>query len=184
MHRKTFPPQYAGLIEEVLRSYPELAYTSIEVRLRKKHPVPYGTTPDLLSVVKKPSNRHYCISILEQADPPVEAVLFKHLTPDMQKGVIAHELFHVVQFQSCSRLQLLRTIVSYPSKKFLRSFEREADKGAIDHGYGRELYTHAVYIRSIPEYVAERPSLDTNYLLPDEILEYMKVNGYGNQSRQ
>jgi hypothetical protein len=173
MTDRNFPPQYARLINEVLQSYPELEHTHIRVQLKKKHPVPYGTTPPLFSFLKRPEQRVYTITILEEADSPVKDVLFKHLTTEARQGVIAHQLFHILQLQSLSRLQLLVLLASFSSEKFERDFGREADRGAIDRGYGWELHNHAVYIRSVPGYVEKRPAINENYLLPAEIRAYI-----------
>jgi hypothetical protein len=54
--------------------------------------------------------------------------------------------------------------------------ERGADKGAIEHGCGQQLYKHALYLRSIPGYVEKRPAINKYYLKPYEILELLKLN--------
>lgn len=185
---KVIPPKYREVILEVLESYPELRDTRIRFCLKKKHPVPYGTIPDLSAVFRKPEKRSFTITILEEARPPTEQVLFRNLTRNMQKGVIAHELIHVLQFKACSRPGLLKTVLGMTRESVLRKLEREADRGAVERGYGSELHEHAVHLRSVPGYAQLRPAVHRVYLEPEEILDYMaalekegssSVNGAG-----
>lgn len=136
--------------------------------------MPYSTTPGFAGVLKAPVNRVYTISILEEAEPPLEQALFRHLSHEMQLGVIGHELVHVLQFMYCDRLELLKTLVLYAEPSFQKRIERGADIGAIEHGFGKELHKHAVYIRSIPGYVEQRKAIVENYLSPEEILEHIE----------
>lgn len=170
---KRFPSRYRELILDVLEQYPDLQHTHIRFVLRKKYPVPYGTRPTLSSVFQKPENRVYIVSLREKAEPPTESVLFHNLTDTMRRGVIAHELMHIVQYQAESRKGLLKLLLNQVRGKKHRQLERNADKGAIERGYGEGLYAHAVYIRQVPGYVEQRPQLNRDYLLPDEIRAYM-----------
>jgi hypothetical protein len=169
------PEKYEAVILEVLAAYPELHDAHIHFILKRNHSVPYGTVPTAASIFRKPENRVYHISLLEQAEPPTKYVLFDYLTPEMQKGVIAHELIHVLQFRKCSRKKLVKRMLAFSRQSTRRKLERAADKGAIERGFGEELYQHAVYIRSVPGYVEKRPSINTDYMLPHEIREYINV---------
>ena len=42
--------------------------------------------------------------------------------------------------------------------------------GRNEHGFGAQLYKHAVYIRSIPGYIQQKPEFNQYYLQPFEIL--------------
>lgn len=170
---KEIPAKYEDVILEALAGYPELKDTHIVFKLKKHHPVPYGTVPLLSSLFQKPANRVFHIAILEESKPPEEQVLFRNLSRTSQLGVIAHELVNVVQFQECSRLRLLSYFLSYPTPAFQRKLERDADRRTIEHGFGEELLTHARYIRSVPGYVEQRKAINENYLKPQEILDYM-----------
>ena len=172
--RLKVPSQYREIFMSVIQHYPELENTHIHVVLKKKHPVPYGTTPAFRSLFLPSGKRVYRIAILEEAKPPLEQVLFKNLTETARKGVVAHEFVHIIQFQKCSAFRLIGYMFSYPFPAFERRLEKNADRGAVDHGYGNELYEHAVYIRSVPGYVESRPEVNTNYLHPDEIAAYMR----------
>jgi hypothetical protein len=167
---KTIPSQYEGSILRALSHYPELKETKIEFRLRTDHPVPYGTTPAVMSVLNPLAKRGYVISLLEKAQPPMEHVLFRNLPLEAQVAVIGHELGHVLQFET-GKASVLRTIISYATPRTQRELERGADICCIEHGLGFELYTHAKFIRAIKGYLEERKEIDVNYLHPNEILE-------------
>ncbi|MCW3076695.1 MAG: hypothetical protein JWO32_1304 [Bacteroidetes bacterium] len=171
---KVIPLQYEKPILTALAAYPELTSTHIHFKLTDKHPVPYGTTPTLGSLFKPPHKRIYYITLLEESQPPELAALFKNLSFEAQVAVIAHELVHVVQFNSCSAANLLKTMLMYPLPAFKKKLERGADTGAIEHGFGSALYSHAVHLRSIPGYEEKRPEINKYYLKPGEILELLE----------
>jgi hypothetical protein len=168
---KEIPPAYEEVILRALSHYPELKETHIKFQLKDKHPVPYGTTPTIGSVLKAGKNRSYVISLLEEADLPTRQVLFKNLPEEGQRAVIGHELGHVLQFVKSSPAGLLKKALQYVHMNSRRDVERGADIQAIEHGLGFELYVHAVYIRKVPGYVQQRKEIETDYLKPQEILD-------------
>jgi hypothetical protein len=170
---KVIPVRYEAPILKALSAYPDLERVHIHFKLTSKHPVPYGTTPAISSLFRPARKRVYYITLLEEAAPPEHEALFKNLTFDAQVAVIAHELVHVLQFNACSVAGLWKTMLMYPFSSFKKKLEREADAGAIDHGFGPELYAHAMYLRSIPGYIEKRPEIDKYYLKPSDILEYL-----------
>lgn len=171
---KVIPAKYEIAILSALSAFPELKTTRIHFKLTNHHSVPYGTTPTFASLFKPAHKRIYYVTLLEEAKEPERGALFRNLPHEAQVAVIAHELTHVVQFNSQSVPVLLKTMLLYPVPFFKKIIERGADKGAIEHGYGRELYKHAVYLRNIPGYVEKRPAIDKYYLKPYEILEIIK----------
>jgi hypothetical protein len=173
----TLPEKYRDIILPILQSYPEIADLKITFRLVDKFSVPYGTMPAPASLFKSPPEREYIITILEEAEEPLRSALFRNLPPNGKTAVIAHELCHVIQFNRLSSLQLMMTVILYSTLPAMKKkLERGADEGAILHGYGQELYEHAVFIRSIPDYVKERPEIDKHYLYLDEIIKRLKVS--------
>lgn len=170
---KEIPQKYEKVILTALSHFPELKDTRIRFSPEQKHPVPYGTRPSLKSIFAEPAEREYIISLLEHADPPAFYVLFKNLTEEAQLGVLAHELSHVVQYNSLTKTELMKFTVCYLLPDFQQKIEQAADMGAIIHGFGKELLEHAIYIRCIPGYVEERESINKNYLKPSQILAYL-----------
>jgi hypothetical protein len=171
---KKIPARYEEPILTALAAYPELERIRIRFNLADQHPVPYGTTPTVLSFFRRPKNRVYDITLLEEAKEPLQSALFKNLTEQMQTAVIAHELVHVLQFNARSRKEMIKLLLTYPFPSRKKKLEKGADIGAINHGFGEGLYAHAVYIRSIPGYLKKRPDINKYYLKPDEILELLK----------
>lgn len=170
---KDIVKKYETEILTVLSHYPELRHTHIRFMLALHAEVPYGTKPSFASCFKASKNRVYTVTILEHAAYPESEALMKHLSQSMRMGVLAHELAHVVQFERCNPLRLLQTLTNFAFAASRREIERGADKGAIRHGFGRGLLEHARYIRSIPGYVEQRPRLNQDYLLPQEIDYYL-----------
>jgi hypothetical protein len=166
---KVIPDKYAKPILTALSHYPELNYARIYFKLTDQHPVPYGTTPTFLSLFRRPAKRIYYITLLEKSNSPEEAALYKNLPYEGQVAVIAHELMHVLQFNNCTVSELLKVMLLYPLPFFKKKIERGADVGAIQHGFGEQLYKHAVYLRSIHGYTRKRPDINKYYLKPDEI---------------
>jgi hypothetical protein len=175
---KKIPQKYEAAILTALSHYPELKDIKINFTPVQKHKVPYGTTPALHTLLNKPESRQYNVTILEEAKGPMRQALLKNLPIDAQVGVMGHEIAHVLQYHNMSRGQLLGSLVSYLQPSFQRKIERGADLATILHGLGKQLLEQAIYIRSIPGYVQQRKSINTNYLKPKEIRQYMKSNDF------
>jgi len=171
---KVIPAIYEEQILTALSYYPELRLVQIHFKLTDKHPVPYGTTPTFASIFKPAARRIYYVTLLEVAKEPERSALFKNLPYDAQVAVIAHELVHVIQYQSQTVLSLIKFMIMYTIPAFKKIIERAADKGAIEHGLGQGLYKHAVHLRNIPGYLQKRPEINKYYLKPHEILEKLK----------
>jgi hypothetical protein len=170
---KVIPIRYKTSILTALASYPELKNVRINFRLVNRHPVPYGTTLSLASLFKSHEKRTYYITLLEEAEEPEYSALFRNLSEEKRVAVIAHELVHVLQFSKCSPFQLLQIAIMYQFPFFKKKMERDADLGAIKHGFGKGLYDHAVYLRRIPGYIKKRPDINKCYLKPEEIMKYL-----------
>jgi hypothetical protein len=168
---KVIPAIYEEPILRALSHFPELQAVKIDFVLKDRHPVPYGTAPTFASYFKDASRRKYVITIAENAEGPTKLVLFKNLPEEAQRGVIGHELGHVVAYQRSNTADLLKYSLMYSNMHLRRKAERGADICAIEHGLGFELYVHAVYIRRIPGYIELRKEIDTDYLKPQEILD-------------
>ncbi len=168
---KIIPAEHEEVILKALSHFPELKDTHITFTLTKKQQAPYSTTPSAGSILRTGKRREYIISLLDEADPPMRAVLFKNLPEEAQRAVIAHELAHVIDLMKKSTPGLVKTALSQANLFRRRDFERAADISVIEHGLGFELYVHAVYIRKVPGYVQMHKEIDTDYLKPQEILD-------------
>ncbi|MES2516238.1 MAG: hypothetical protein V4580_18930 [Bacteroidota bacterium] len=170
---KEIPDKYEEEILIALGHYPELKYERIRFVLSSTAIVPYGTKPSLGSFLVSQKQRTYVITILEWAKDPEKEALIKNLDRKMRIGVFGHELAHVLQYTKHSPLALLKMAMLMTIESHRRIIERGADKLAIEHGLGEELLRHAEYIRLIPDYINQRPELNKNYLLPEEIAYYI-----------
>jgi hypothetical protein len=171
---KQIPQKYEKEIFTVLSHYPELSTVKIIFKLTDRASVPYDTKPAIVSCLQPKKLRVYIINLLEKADYPESMALFKNLSGSMRMGVIAHELMHVKQYHF-GRFSLIKTLGLFVIHSSRRRLERNADKGAIEHGFGQELLEHALYLRSIPGYTEKRPAIKEDYLQPTEINYYLKV---------
>jgi hypothetical protein len=171
---KIIPSQYETAILVALSKFPELKYVRIHFKLISKGNTLYYSTPSPASFAKQPEKRTYYVYILETAAFPESAALLKNLDFEEQEAVIAHELSHVLQFHKRSVAQLLKMFVLSTIPRFKQALERGADLSAIEHGFGKGLYRHAMYLRSIPGYLRKRPDLNKYYLKPSEILAHLK----------
>jgi hypothetical protein len=171
---KEIPVKYEQEILTALSHYPDLIATRIQFVLADKASVPYGTKPTLSSCFKSRGKRLYTITLLEHATYPMSEALFKQLTFAMRVAVIGHELGHVKQYDQCTVLQLFKIFGAFAIQRQRRKLERAADMAAITHGMGTGLLEHALYIRSIPGYVEMRPAINTDYLLPSEIEQFLR----------
>lgn len=167
---KKIPKAYKKPILIALAHYPALKHTYIHFETCQKQNVAYRTLPSAFDMLREPEKRVYRILITEEARPPMQQALLKNCPPAAQIGVMAHELAHVLQFSRQDKLGLTGFLMSYLFKYSRKKIERGADKLTILHGLGKELYTHALYIRSIPGYIQQNPSLEKDYLSPGEIL--------------
>jgi hypothetical protein len=171
-YRKEIPQKYENEILIALSQYPELRNVYINFTLADNASVPYSTKPNFFGCIRSKKKRRYTITLLERADYPESEALFKNLTVSMRVAVIAHELFHVVQYHF-GRFSLIKTLSLFLIHASRIRLERAADKGAIFHGFGDGLLEHAIYLRSIPGYIKKRPAIETDYLKPSEIRYFL-----------
>ncbi len=168
---KKIPKKYEKEILIALSKYPELKKVHISFEPVYEGNMLYETKVLLTSLFQSKRNRKYVITILETATYPESEVLFNKLTENMRIGVLGHHLFHVVQYHF-GRFSLIKTALLFLIHTFRKKLERAADKGAIQHGFGKQLLEYTKYIRSIPDYLNKRPQLKTGHLQPAEI-EYL-----------
>ncbi|HLG02860.1 MAG TPA: M48 family metalloprotease [Bacteroidia bacterium] len=171
---KVIPLKYEKVILRALAHYPELKDVSIEFRLMNKSVAPYGSKPTFNSFFRRPEKRTYIVGILEKAKFPTNEALLKNLPENAQEGAIGHELAHIVQFHSRNSLRLIRMALLYTIPKIKKRIERSADLRTINHGLGKQLREHALFIRKIPGYVEKRKEINRNYLKPYEIAELLR----------
>lgn len=83
------------------------------------------------------------------------------------RGILAHELAHIVYYTKKNRFELLG-LLSLASNDFTAKFERKADLEAIARGYGEDLIKYREWLyQNIP--ANDLASKKHNYFTPEEI---------------
>jgi hypothetical protein len=177
-HKKEIPEQFEEVVLQALSHFPELKEVAISFRSSSGHPLPYGTDPVFSGIFRSGHKRKYVVTLLDEADLPERPALFKNLPHEAQRGVIGHELGHVIQQMRKSGLSILKKRLKHGGIASRREMEREADLIAIQHGLGFDLYVHATFIRKIPGYVQHRKEIETDFLKPQQILDTL-TEGHG-----
>ncbi|HKC95832.1 MAG TPA: hypothetical protein VKB81_17600 [Nitrospira sp.] len=127
----------------------------------------YGTRVELRRV--GPAWQRFFICITSPFASRIYAVrsALEMLPGQVLRGLLAHELMHVLQFYPLSRLQRLWLAIQYVLSTRARiRLERAADVGVIDRGCGEDLLAMRRYADA--QHPDRRPS-DPRYLTADEI---------------
>ena len=98
-------------------------------------------------------------------------------------GVFSHELEHVIDYASMSKMQIVLFGFKYKySEKFRSDVEKRMDKNAVNRGFGREVYNFTSFVYNnkcvLEEYKEYKKRI---YYSPEEILEL--VEKYENSSK-
>lgn len=166
---------YDSVFKIALSFYPSLASEKIQLKMKAINSTA-RTTISLSSVFKK-VNKQYYIFINEDKDQT--GMLLSDAPIEAQIGLFGHELAHVLDFKKRSFLDLTWWGISYLFDRHRPKIEKKADKTAIQHGLGQPLYSFTDFV--LNHSTANEKYLKMkkiNYLLPQEILDYMKQNGY------
>ena len=151
-----------ALIATRARSFPELSTVSLE--LRESHSEEYLFETDIVrSSLWMPGRpRGYLLYLSSRFDTST-------LSARAQEAILAHELQHVLDYESWSLARLAFFYARYSwSADYRRNYERETDRRVLARGYADGLIEYRVwlYARLSPEQV-ERKRRD--YLSPEEI---------------
>ncbi len=123
-----------------LTHYPELSGHQIKIKYRKNvaHPITAGYSAANIIRFRK---KHIYRLILSPSS------FVKYLSLNKQVAVIGHEMAHFVYYKERPAIGMAIWGIRYlTSKKFRYSFEKEADRMAIDHGLGGQLLQLSMYM--------------------------------------
>lgn len=136
---------YESEVLEVLKHYPELRETRIRFKYKRLKDAFMQSQPTVWSLLfKRKSRRLYIIyaNVLPSYDLSLEDI-----PREVLKGIVAHELAHIVYYNQTSALRLITDFIRYPINcPFKKSFERSTDVIAIEHGMGEYLKKAWQYI--------------------------------------
>lgn len=129
------PEETNAVMAEVIRSFPEL---------QKAHifwsPRPLSMTmmarPDVESLLFR-SKRKYLLLVNNQEGNG--RLLLSQLPREAQKGILAHELCHILDYEFKTRWQIIKTGFIYLFPGWKEVYEKATDYLAIKKGFGSQL---------------------------------------------
>ncbi|MDA3882904.1 MAG: hypothetical protein PF481_06445 [Bacteroidales bacterium] len=165
---KVLLPEYKLVILIALSYYPELSDADI-VFTEKKISTTLNSRPNLFSLPFKHRNkRSYIIRINNQKRDSVIHLLSAPFNAKV--GVFAHELAHIVDYESRNIFRLFSRLLDYVTPKSKAKYEKEIDTIVIERGLGWQLYDWAYFVlrhsHATRSYKKFKRSI---YLTPQEI---------------
>lgn len=138
-----------------LSYYPELENQSINFE-QKNIKTTMQCVPRIDFLFKKKNNRVYKISIDNKVKNR-KGLLLKDVPFNAQIGVIGHELAHVVDYDSKSKMGIVFLGIGYLFHKKRRQVENRVDEITIAHGLGNQ-------VRDFSDFVFNNDDLNARYL--------------------
>ena len=127
-----------------LSYYPELADVKIQFR-EKNLKTTMAAIPRNDFFLRKKGNRTYRIYIDKKVKEN-KGLQLKDVPLNAQIGVIAHELGHVVDYESKSAVGIILTGLGYLLPPFRKKLERKVDEITIAHGLGHQVKEFSDYV--------------------------------------
>lgn len=158
-------------IQNMLQFFPEISNNSIEI-IHKSIQTSMACQPKLIHLFN--NKRTYQIVInndLEKSEIPFSDIPFQ-----AKVGIIAHELSHVLDYQSKTVWQLIKTGILYIFSR-QEKYEKFIDYLTIKKGFGWQVLAWSDYAfnhsNASDSYLTFK---DKNYFNPDEILDIINSN--------
>ncbi|MEA3317547.1 MAG: hypothetical protein U9R54_06280 [Bacteroidota bacterium] len=168
-NNKIIPKEYELSILAALANYPELIEVKIEFKY-KAIKTTMAARPVPSFIVKKNNKRKYII-LINNKNKNHNTVLLSKVPFNARVGVIAHELGHIVDYESKNKLGILKTGIGYLFKQSKKCLESKIDIIAINHGLGWQLFDYSYFIlyksKASEEYKKYKKE---NYFHPQEVL--------------
>lgn len=169
-----FPESLSQTAPRALSFYPQLQKVFIEFRFVKTGIFPYASRPSLSFLYSSKAKRRYIIFLAETDKAGNDDILFHNLPLNAQIGILGHEIAHIVRYNYSTRSEIIRDGIFYFLPSFRRSYERETDKIAIQHGLGVYLKEYSSYVHGYIGRTGKLAWVKKYYLSPEEINEEMK----------
>jgi hypothetical protein len=155
-----------------------LQNTKIKIQFAKQK-IPFTATPSALNFFKQRKNWRYVIHVSNGDTSLLSSIFYRNLSSITQSGVLAHELSHVVDFETHNRLYLVKVLFTHLSPHLLDAFETNTDKIAIQQGACRYLLAWKEAVSSqLDESIFNRKrkkqTARKRYLTAKEVLQYSK----------
>ena len=117
--------------------------------------------------------RHYTIFIDTDADG--QGILLDSIPFNAQIGIIAHELCHILDYESKTGNQIIGTGLAYFNKNKRADFEKTIDDLTINKGLGHQLLAWSDFaLNKSTASSAYKAYKRKTYLTPEEISEKIK----------
>ncbi len=170
---KSLMKEYEAASLIALSYYPELINEYIRFKFSSINST--GRTTITFGSVFKKIDKQFIIYINDDIERT--GILLNQAPFDAQIALLAHELSHVIDLKNKGFFGLLGWGISYTVLKHQAKIEKLADITTIRHGLGWQLYHWTDFV--LNHSTANKHYLkmkESKYLLPDEILRYMKKN--------
>jgi hypothetical protein len=169
--KKQLLKQYELQTLIALSYYPELLNEHIRFEYSALNSTAQ-TTVTFGSIFKK-IDKQYLVFIND--DIMKTGMLLSDAPFDAQVAVLGHELAHVTDFKTRGFFDMVWWGLSYLVVKQRTRIEIRTDKATIRHGLGWPLYYWADFVLNHSKANKRYKRIkQTKYMLPDEILEYIK----------
>lgn len=162
---KKFVDEYLDPTLIALSYFPELQDVPIIFKYSKESTT-MAARPIAITVFGK---TRYRISINNQ--PDFKGILLDDVPFNAQIGIIAHELSHIIDYESRNFWGIMGITFRFLDNKRKPLFEKEIDKSTIERGLGWQLFDWAMFSM----YESERATDEyknfkrKTYMLPEEI---------------
>jgi hypothetical protein len=172
--KKQLLKEYELQILLALSHYPELADEHIRFEYSDLNSTAQ-TTVTFGSIFKK-INKQYIVFINDNIMRT--GILLSDAPFDAQVAVLGHELAHVSDFKTRGFFDMVWWGLSYLVVKQRTRIELRTDESTINHGLGWPLYYWADFVLNHSKANKRYKRIkETKYMLPYEILEYIKNAG-------
>ncbi len=149
-----------ALVNEIVtKSYPEIKLEKIRIKTFKSNSNYFKARFSYTRFFTFQKMRHllYVNPSVFEKGAPGEGI----------RGIVAHELAHILYYTEKNRFELLG-LASLASKSFTTKFERRADLEAIARGYGEGLIKYREWLyKNVPASKLDNKKRD--YFTPEEI---------------
>lgn len=164
-------PEFRDVTLTVLAYYPDLKNTKISFQYSSEMTT-MASRPDVGSLLL--GKREY--RVLINNNPDFEGILLSDVPTKAQIGVIAHELAHILQYESYNTMGIIQLGLMFMDDESKTLFERETDERTIARGFGEYLKDWAQYsMYDSPKATEEYKEFKRRtYMSPEEIENEME----------
>lgn len=167
-----FQKEWQRALVKALEYYPKIKKNEVILQFKKQKQCA-RCYPSIDFLYKSQNKRTYIIAISIRF--PYKDFL-QTLTFGEKLGWLGHELAHIIEYKSLTKLRLIRWLFKYiTSTSFRINREYNTDKVTIKHGLGNELKAgveKTLTSTILPE--KSKVITQSEYMSPKEISEYQK----------